>query len=345
MIQANKQSALEIAGNDPLSLALVSTPAFQRLAQIHFLGAIDYRLVPHPNGQYGARRYSRHEHSLGVLQLAQLYAEEAGLTPRDRDLVCAAAILHDIGHPPLSHSMEATFKKRLGIDHHRATQDIVCGRVPLGEAVYSTLRGYNVNVEEVTALVSGKDDRFHGFFSGPITFDTIEGVLRSWSYVGNPSSTPTPDAVALAAMRRSNTTDRDTVDAFWRRKGDVYHYVIHSSTGVLSDHACSMFLERNLTQIKAEHYFGTETSLFSQLPGLLRLLRSDTFEADASQLLGGSIPFDKRHYYVDHSADFFAREDVKRYRQRRDPSHLSADRLQGRATDHATQQPVNQRLF
>ncbi len=64
-----------ITGGDPLLMELVATPAFQRLREIRFLGAIDYRLIPSPNGKPGATRYTRYQHSLGVMRLARLYCD------------------------------------------------------------------------------------------------------------------------------------------------------------------------------------------------------------------------------------------------------------------------------
>ena len=325
-------------GDDPLFRKLISAPAFQRLRAIRFLGAIDYRLVPHPNGRRGATRYSRYEHSLGVFRLAHLYANEVELSARDRRIVSVAALLHDIGHPPLSHSMEAAFKKTLDIDHHQATLDIIFGRAPLGKEVYAVLRENHINVEEVATLVTGDCDRFDGFFGGPINFDTIEGVLRSWEYIGSASSTPA--SVTLAAIRRSTPAHRQTVDDFWNYKNEVYNRLIHSATGILSDYACCLFLERALEQVDTRYYFGTERSLFRKLPGLSHLLRSPTFEAEVSQMIDHPIAYEARHYYVDENADFVARQDNLRYRQTRTPSLLPTERWQGQALAGTVQQPT-----
>ena len=97
----------DTAGNDPLLLELIDTPAFQRLKEIRFLGAIDYCRIPRPNGNPGTIRYTRYEHSIGVMQLARLYCAKCDIRPPDHRLVCAAALLHDIGHPLLSHSGES----------------------------------------------------------------------------------------------------------------------------------------------------------------------------------------------------------------------------------------------
>ena len=187
-------------------------------------------------------------------------------------------------------------------------------------------------------MVSGDCDRFHGFFGGPITFDTIEGVLRSWAYIGNAPSTC--NSVTLAAIRRSSPAHCQTVDEFWACKNEVYSRLIHSPTGILSDYACSVFLERNMSQIDARHYFGTERALFNRLPGLSRLLTSATFETDVARMVDGPIAYEARHYYVDQDADFVARQDKLRYRQSRAPSFLPTDRWRDRLSVHVVQKPA-----
>ena len=106
---------------------LIASDALQRLADIRFLGAIDYFV--HPSGsQLDRRRHSRLEHTLGVAQLALTYARLVGLDEREEKLIVSAALTHDIGHSPLSHSLERIFKRSFGVDHHQAGIDILWGR-------------------------------------------------------------------------------------------------------------------------------------------------------------------------------------------------------------------------
>ena len=301
-------------GNDPLLLELIDTPAFQRLKKIRFLGAIDYCLIPRPNGKPGMIRYNRYEHSIGVMQLAHLYCVRRGIRPPDRSLVCAAALLHDIGHPPLSHSGESVFKEKFGIDHHTVSEDIICGRVPLGRRVFSTLRSYGVNVEELVAVVFGKIEKFDGFFHGPINFDTIEGILRSYRYIQQSPTIPCPYIVTDAAIMRVNEKNRNTVDKFWKYKDLVYNKIINSEDGILSDFACKLFLRRNLTRIDLDSYFGTEDKLFQKLPGLRELLTSRTSKNDIMRLINEPVYYSARSYYIDQKGNFFDRQDDVRYR-------------------------------
>ena len=309
-------------GNDPLLMELVDTPAFQRLKEIRFLGAIDYCRIPRPNGRPRATRYSRYQHSLGVMELALLYCRKRRASFPERRLVCTAALLHDIGHPPLSHSVESVFKEEFGIDHHTATEDIICGRVHLGKDVLAALRHHGVDVEEVVAVVSGETMRFDGFFHSPINFDTIEGILRSYAYIQKSSASLRPDRVTDAATGRTNDRDRKVVDAFWMHKDWVYNNIINSHDGVLADFVCRMFLRQNLARFERDAFFGTEARLFQQLPGLRELLTSRRFEGEAIRMLDEPVHYVSRSYYVDQNGDFFARQDDVRYRHSRTRSVL-----------------------
>ena len=306
-----------IMGNDAFLMELVATTAFQRLKRIRFLGAIDYCLIPWPNGKPGATRYTRYQHSLGVLQLARRYCKIRGVVSAKRRLICAAALLHDIGHPPLSHSMEPVFKEKLGIEHHKATKDIISGDVPLGNDIYSVLCHHGIDVEDVIALISGEYIGFDGFFDGPINFDTIEGILRSCEYVRPTSTMPRPDTVAEAAIRREAPADRNIVDRFWAYKDWGYRHIINSRIGILSDLACQLVLRSNLDEISIDCYFETETKFFRRLPRLKALLASPTLESDVLRLSDEPIHYRNRNYYIDPAGDFFARHDDARYKHSR----------------------------
>ncbi len=307
----------QATGGTQLLIDLIATKAFQRLKEVRFLGAIDYSEVPHPNGQSRRIRYTRYQHSIGVMQLALFYAKLRNINTERRGILAAAALLHDIGHPPLSHTVEPVFKQSLGIDHHSVSLDIIRGKIPLGTQVFETLVHHDVDVDELTAILSGQDSEFEGFFSGPINFDTIEGILRTYRYRNDNLTCLHPVAVTEAATRRETTCHRDIVDAFWQHKDWVYHNFINARQGILSDHICRMYLQDRITDVNETWFFIGENELFKRLKGLKELLLSNTFEEAALSYAGTPIPFTKRHYFVDNNGDFFRWEDTLRYKHTR----------------------------
>jgi uncharacterized protein len=94
-----------------LLIKLIDTPAFQRLRRIRQLG-------PSSLTFHGAEG-SRFTHSLGVMAIARRAFDRLCLTTPQllpyRPVVLCAALLHDLGHGPFSHTSEEIFRT-----HHEA---------------------------------------------------------------------------------------------------------------------------------------------------------------------------------------------------------------------------------
>jgi HD superfamily phosphohydrolase len=326
----------KLVNEDPLFLQIVNTAAFSRLSEIRFLGGIDYLIVRSPNGTPGNVRYTRLQHSLGVARLALMYGSVCGLSFIDRRLIFAAALLHDVGHAPLSHSLEPSFYQFFGIDHHQATRDILRGHVPIGRELYKLLRGHEVDIDRLTAIISGNESSFHSFFSGPINFDTIEGILRTKTYAQSVPNVVPPELLVDAAVNRSSSVHREMVDQFWISKDQVYRHVINSRRGILADEVCQSFLRSYIQGIAAEDYFTTEEQLFRKLPGLRQLLTSPDFSSQVALYVPEMVNFKRRRFFIDQSVDFFERQDDKRYLQTKEQATLEVRSVRSREQTEAT---------
>ncbi|MFC0525188.1 HD domain-containing protein [Pontibacillus salicampi] len=104
---------------------LVGTPEFQRLRRVRQLGT-SYLTF------HGAE-HSRFNHSLGVYEIVRRIIDNFQNRPHwnsDERLLClAAALLHDLGHGPFSHSFEKVFK----LDHEDYTRAIILGDTKVNE--------------------------------------------------------------------------------------------------------------------------------------------------------------------------------------------------------------------
>jgi uncharacterized protein len=301
--------------DEALFFEIAATRAFKRLNGISFLGAIDY-LIPRPNGKAGSRRYSRQQHSVGVARLAVHYCNLLGMDFKARRLAYAAGLLHDIGHAPLSHSLEPVFREEFGVDHHRATALIITGCAIDGE-VAATLKRFGIDQDELLSLLDGKHDPFQGFFSGPINFDTIEAILRTLTYNESPSSLLSPIVIVTAATQRQTVPDQEIVDEFWRLKDRVYRYIINSVIGVVADKLSQAFMRREIGKFSASDYFSTENDIFTKMPDLRSALDRKELLSMARELLPPKITYDVRKFDIEARGNFFTREDTVRYTQRR----------------------------
>ncbi|MBI0584224.1 MAG: HD domain-containing protein [Methanomassiliicoccus sp.] len=103
-------------------LELLERPEMQRLHGVRQLGLA--HLV------YPGANHSRLEHSLGTYHMADLMARALDLPREERRTLLAAALLHDIGHAPFSHTLEEVVHARTGKDHMEVTTDLIRGDLP-----------------------------------------------------------------------------------------------------------------------------------------------------------------------------------------------------------------------
>ncbi len=152
-------------------LAVVDTPAFQRLRRIKQLGFGELT--------FPGATHTRYLHSLGAMHMAGLAvdaisARMEGPSPQElarvRAVVRLAALLHDIGHPPLSHQLEYLLPpletlplppwleaSAGGADHasHEHMSLLLLLVSPLGEVVASAYEPLGLSPRDVAAVLHG----------------------------------------------------------------------------------------------------------------------------------------------------------------------------------------------
>ncbi len=167
---------------DPLERALIDSRPLQRLRWIRQL-AFAYLVFP------GAE-HSRFSHALGAMQLAgRVYDALASRCddlldpdPRsiDRRRIRVAALVHDIGHAPFSHSAEGLFAG--GIDHEEMTRRLLA--LEEIERLFEA-HGDGLEPSSIAALLSGAGDRgaeadalLSKVISGELDVDKMDYLLR-----------------------------------------------------------------------------------------------------------------------------------------------------------------------
>ncbi|MNO20632.1 Deoxyguanosinetriphosphate triphosphohydrolase-like protein [compost metagenome] len=162
---------------DEVIWSLINTPEFQRLRRIRQLGT-SYLTF------HGAE-HSRFSHSLGVYEItrriiSQFERADYGDWPRDERMVAlCAALLHDLGHGPFSHSIEQAFQ----MNH----EDWTC-KILLGDTeVNAVLRSLGDDFPEKVASVIRKDypnPIVVNLVSSPLDADRMDYLLRDAYFTG-----------------------------------------------------------------------------------------------------------------------------------------------------------------
>jgi len=147
---------------------VVDTPQMQRLRWIKQLGLAC--LV------YPGANHTRFEHSLGAYHLAGLLASHLGLGEDDRRLVCTAALLHDVGHGPLSHATEAALSPYIR-EEHESIMDIL-----RKSEVAQALESSGLAAGDIQAAINGSG--LGQIVSGEIDVDRMDYLIRDAHYTG-----------------------------------------------------------------------------------------------------------------------------------------------------------------
>ena len=155
---------------DDFALALLDSPALQRLRYIKQLG-FSYLVYPGAN-------HTRFEHSLGTMFLADVASRRFGLSDDERTLVVAAALLHDIGHGPFSHASEPLMEEFLQCTHDEIDEIVE-------EKAGDLLRASAIDPDELCAVVRGKHT-LSGIIHGDLDVDRMDYLLRDAYYTGAP---------------------------------------------------------------------------------------------------------------------------------------------------------------
>jgi uncharacterized protein len=170
--------AITLHASDPdeaLLTQLIDTPAFQRLRRIRQLGPASLTF-------HGAES-SRFTHSLGVMAIARrafdmLQRRYPELAPY-RATVLAAALLHDIGHGPFSHTAEEVF----GLEHELWTRRII-RELP---EIHDLLEGHSPGLAEAIDQVYTHDHPVAlvwQLVSSQLDCDRLDYLLRDSYFTG-----------------------------------------------------------------------------------------------------------------------------------------------------------------
>ncbi|MFD0870363.1 putative dGTPase [Chlamydia abortus] len=156
---------------------LINTKEFQRLRRIRQLGTSYVTF-------HGAE-HSRFSHSLGVYEITRKIISLFERNhypdwPREERLLClCAALLHDLGHGPFSHSIEKTFKT----NHEDWTCRMILGDTEVNEV----LRRIDPSFPEQVAAVIAKSypkEIVVSLVSSQLDADRMDYLLRDAYYTG-----------------------------------------------------------------------------------------------------------------------------------------------------------------
>ena len=174
---------------DGLFLDLIEAPEIQRLYNIKQLGFA--HLV------FPGAHHTRLEHSLGVYYMASQAAEKLNLDKDEKETVACAAILHDIGHGPFSHTLESILRDTLNVDHVDLTEKLIFGEHTIFDheekefigslSVFDILNKHSIYQKEIISIIRGKTHKkpyLSQLLNSSIDVDQLDYLIRDAYYTG-----------------------------------------------------------------------------------------------------------------------------------------------------------------
>lgn len=215
---------------------LIDTPAFQRLRLIRQNGLT--------NLVFPGTEHSRFAHSLGVAWMASQMLDAiernsgVNLTEDERDDTILAALLHDVGHGPFSHTLEEILEE-LGtqFDHEKMTKRIL---MEDSAGVHSILEQSSTGRAARLVEFIDKEARTttlwrHGIVSSQLDADRLDYVRRDAAMAGIDNHQPdVPRLVQnLGVVGEQIVVDRralDVVESFLLALDHMYEAVYFHKT-------------------------------------------------------------------------------------------------------------------
>lgn len=164
---------------DRLAWALIETPEFQRLRRIRQLGVSDF--------VFPSATHTRFAHSVGVFHTARtlirVIEREIGerYDPKRAEVAVIAALLHDLGHGPLSHAFQdVEISRGVHKPHEQWSAEII--RNPNGR-IRGLLEAHRPGRDlsgEVANLLEADDptDIYHAVVSSAFDADRLDYLRR-----------------------------------------------------------------------------------------------------------------------------------------------------------------------
>ena len=170
-------------------LELLGSPEVQRLHSIKQLGFA--HLV------FPGAHHTRFEHSLGACAIATRIADILELPFEEKDLLACAALLHDVGHGPFSHTLESILLERFGVDHVDLTEQLILGTYTIFDdteksyihapTMHQILHHHDADIKEIVRIVKGgpsKRSYLGQLLNSTIDVDQLDYLMRDAYYTG-----------------------------------------------------------------------------------------------------------------------------------------------------------------
>ena len=250
---------------DSLIWELIQTPEFQRLRRIKQLGGTH---IVYPTAEH-----SRFSHSLGVYFIARRMfdvlnkqrKDDKKFSEDDRLLILCAALLHDLGHGPFSHSFETV----LGIDHEVFTRRILLENTNINRILESKGVGFAQKVSQVIEKTYD-NSLIVSLISSEIDADRLDYLLRDSYFTGAPYGEIDLERI-LRTMGQENErivfkqSGMHAIEDYLFSRYQMYWQVYLHDNSISFNFLIESMLKRVRLLIQKKYMFACDVTLFRRI--------------------------------------------------------------------------------
>lgn len=284
---------------DEHELAILDSPAFQRLRRIRQLPAAHY--------VYPGATHTRFSHSLGVMHISGMFVDNL-LQPLfdaeklDDDefdhysiLIRLWGLTHDLGHGPFSHTFDDIVLKEFGTNHELMSARIVEEDRIISKVVRK-LQDFGITNDSLSTCLSEsreewtlkkrigktkhKENAFYQILKGFYSTDIIDYLLRDNHYTGAGYGNFDWQRLILNSVLHSNeialdVKARETLYAFLLSRLFMFETVYYHRTSRAVEYVIRSFLEKAKKKVdfekfvsKTDNYLALDDESIFHIPAL-----------------------------------------------------------------------------
>lgn len=233
-------------GLTQLEVEVIGTPVFQRLTNVNQLGIV--HLV------FPGAQYTRFAHSIGVCHVAgkildSIAASGYDLSDDEWQRYRLAALLHDVGHYPFSHTFEHALQERNVNTHEHET----VGRLVVEEdhALSDVIGSKFSNPSSIPAIfdhssLQNIDTRLKDIVTSGLDADRLDYLRRTAHATGVPYGSvdgdylisqfeADDDGTVMLSHRARLTADHFLLSRWFEYQQVIYHHTVQAADTILED--------------------------------------------------------------------------------------------------------------
>lgn len=254
---------------------------------------------------------TKFEHSVGVAHLARIVAQKPEFNAIGRNLFFAA-LAHDIGTPPFSHTSEWFQHEILGANHEEFARTVV-----ENSEFGSEIERQGGSVEKVLELVNGEGE-FGDLMNGSIDLDNLDNSLRfclSSGILTEPAYSPErlADAFTVCEGELALDPSNGALEHLqkWEDVRKITYGFVYSphnlSSAMMTYRALSIAFEEG--ELHPDYFLYTDTQALRYLSeecnprtqALMERAARWQYYPRVYERTDTGIPDTKKHFYLDHS--------------------------------------------